>query len=181
VLVPPLRSYPATLFNAVPSLLLFLLCRDPTVIVLAPGGLSAAGILGQVSGALELVGQIQEGVTEDPDFIVLAVGSSCTLVDLIVGVTLSRALGLQVFRKPGFHLVGVPMDHALGFLERQFGFFKSWVQIVACTPSYTLRQKYVIHTHAHTCTQRVDTHCIHTNAHAHTHTHTHTHTHSLLH
>jgi 1-aminocyclopropane-1-carboxylate deaminase/D-cysteine desulfhydrase-like pyridoxal-dependent ACC family enzyme len=109
--------------------------RDPTAIVLAPGGISAAGIIGQISGALELAGQIQDGVTEDLDCLVLPVGSSCTLAGLIIGVALSRALGLRAFRKPAFRVVAVPIHPALGYLERRFGFFKSHVS----TLSYAIR------------------------------------------
>ena len=43
----------------------------------------------------------------DVDAIVLAVGSSCTLSGLVIGVALARALGLRAFQSPTFKIIGV--------------------------------------------------------------------------
>ena len=51
----------------------------------------------------------------DVDAIVLAVGSSCTLSGLVIGVALARALGLRAFQSPTFKIIGVsgsPRDGA---------------------------------------------------------------------
>ena len=52
-------------------------------VVLPPGGNSPLGVLGQISGALELAEQIARGEMPDPDAIYLPVGSSCTISGLI--------------------------------------------------------------------------------------------------
>lgn len=89
------------------------------------GGNNPAGVLGQAGGALELAEQIQAGDTPDCDGIYLAVGSSCTISGLILGVALSRRAGLQAFQKPGFTLRPVLIQDSLAFLHRAGGLYKS--------------------------------------------------------
>mmetsp|Transcript_28673 Transcript_28673/g.77178 ORF Transcript_28673/g.77178 Transcript_28673/m.77178 type:complete len:309 (-) Transcript_28673:791-1717(-) len=71
------------------------------------GGNAPSGVLGHVSATLELAEQIDLGDAEAVDGIYLAVGSSCTISGLAVGVALSRHLGLTAFDSPGFTLNGV--------------------------------------------------------------------------
>ena len=71
------------------------------------GGNAPSGVLGHVSAALELAEQIDRGEAEAVDGIYLAVGSSCTISGLAIGIALSRHLGLTAFDSPGFTLNGV--------------------------------------------------------------------------
>ncbi|CAE8641353.1 unnamed protein product, partial [Polarella glacialis] len=65
--------------------------------VFMPGGNNPLGILGQVGAALELAEQITRGELPDPDGIVVAMGSACTVTGLILGVALARHLGMEAF------------------------------------------------------------------------------------
>ncbi len=84
-----------------------------------------SGVLGQVSGALELAEQIQAGEIPDCDGIYVAVGSSCTISGLVLGVALARKLGLGAFRKEGFRLHLVPIHHVFALLSRTTGLYTS--------------------------------------------------------
>ena len=84
-----------------------------------------SGVLGQVSGALELAEQIQAGEIPDCDGIYVAVGSSCTISGLVLGVALARKLGLRAFRKEGFRLHLVPIHHVFALLSRTTGLYTS--------------------------------------------------------
>ena len=87
-------------------------------IILPPGGNNAAGVLGNASAALELAEQIEKGECEDPDLIILPVGSSCTISGIALGVALARHVGLKAFQKPGFRIRGVAIHHSLAKLRR---------------------------------------------------------------
>ena len=65
--------------------------------LLTMGGNSPSGCMGQVSAMLELAEQIHEGKATDPDRVYVAIGSSCTVSGLIIGVALARHLGLNAF------------------------------------------------------------------------------------
>ena len=95
--------------------------------VLPLGGNSPSGVLGQVSGALELAEQIEAGDAPDPDGIYLAVGSSCTISGLIIGIALARKVGLNAFSRPGFALRLVLIHDTLALLNRVAGLYKSSV------------------------------------------------------
>jgi hypothetical protein len=88
------------------------------------GGNNPAGVLGQAGGALELAEQIEAGEIPDCDGIYLAVGSSCTISGLIIGVALARKLGLKAFSKPGFTLHPVLIHDILALLNRGVGLYK---------------------------------------------------------
>ena len=91
-------------------------------------------------GALELAEQIAAGESPDPDRIYLAVGSSCTISGLVVGVALSRHLGLRAYSSPGFRIVGVPIHHALAALQRASGFSTAaWAASVPLTVQHSVR------------------------------------------
>jgi len=91
-------------------------------VVLPMGGNNISGVLGQMSGALELAEQIEAGEAPDPDSIYLAVGSSCTISGLVLGVALSRALGRRAFTSRRFRIVGVIIHHAVAAAQRRLGF-----------------------------------------------------------
>jgi len=93
--------------------------------VLPLGGNNPVGVLGQVSGALELAEQIEDGEVPDVEGIYVAVGSSCTVSGLIVGVALSRHLGLAAFSSPSFAIRLVPIHDVFSLLNRATGLNKS--------------------------------------------------------
>lgn len=93
--------------------------------VLPLGGNNPSGVLGQVGGILELAEQIEAGDIPDCDGIYVPVGSACTISGLIMGVALSRKLGLKAFRQPEFALHPVSIHHAFAFLNRVTGLYKS--------------------------------------------------------
>ena len=64
--------------------------REPAVI--PPGGSTPVGATGFVNAAMELKAQIDEGLLPEPDYIYAALGSTGTVVGLLVGL---RALGLK--------------------------------------------------------------------------------------
>jgi len=87
-------------------------------IIIPTGGNNAAGVLGQVSATLELAEQIANGECEDVDTIVLAVGSSCTISGIIIGVALAQHLGIRAFQKPNFKIKGIAIHQALAAARR---------------------------------------------------------------
>jgi len=94
-------------------------------IILPLGGNNPIGVLGQSSGALELGEQIEAGELPDCDGIYVAVGSSCTISGLIIGVALARNAGIKAFGRPGFALHLVPVHHATSMLNRVANLYKS--------------------------------------------------------
>eukprot|EP00943_MAST-04B_sp_MAST-4B-sp1_P007537 g7537.t1 len=98
---------------------------------LPPGGNNPAGVLGQVGGLLELAEQIQNNEVPDPDGIFLAMGSSCTISGIIIGVALCKHLQLNVFQVKSFKIHGVPIHDGMANANRTMNFFKaSWSQYV---------------------------------------------------
>jgi hypothetical protein len=89
--------------------------------VFPPGGHNVAGVLGQIGACLELAEQIDRGETPDPAAIYLPYGSGCTTTGLVIGVALSRHLGLRAFRAPEFKIVSVVVHHAFAALHRMVG------------------------------------------------------------
>lgn len=85
--------------------------------VFAPGGHNVTGVLGQIGACLELAEQIERGDASDPTAIFLPYGSGCTTTGLVIGVALSRRLGLRAFRQPGFKIVACIVHHAFAFLH----------------------------------------------------------------
>ena len=81
-------------------------------------------MIGQISACLELAEQIERG-EYDPPAIYLAVGSSCTISGLIIGVALARRLNMKAFRSPRFRIHGIPIHHALGMTLFVFFFLKT--------------------------------------------------------
>jgi len=93
--------------------------------VLPPGGNNAVGVLGQLTGAMELAQQIENGEVPDPDAIVVALGSMCTVTGLVLGVALARELGIPAFRRPGFRIHAQLVHPALMMGLRLFRFHTS--------------------------------------------------------
>ncbi|KAJ1456500.1 hypothetical protein M885DRAFT_587109 [Pelagophyceae sp. CCMP2097] len=109
-------------------------------VVLPLGGNSPSGVLGQVGGALELAEQISKGEADDPDGIYVAVGSSCTVSGLIVGVALARHLGLRAFQSPKFKIHGVLVHPLFAAAQRTCGLHTApWASFVPLTVSHTVR------------------------------------------
>ena len=109
-------------------------------VVIPPGGNAPIGVLGQISGALELAEQIANGEMPDPDCIYLPVGSSCTISGLILGVALARRLNIgSAFSKKNFQICGVIIHHALAAGQRNVGLqTASWAKNVPFTLQHTL-------------------------------------------
>jgi hypothetical protein len=104
------------------ALLGALFSSDPNgPIALPMGGNNPAGVLGQIGGALELAEQIARGEIPDVDGLYVAVGSSCTVSGLIMGVALARQRGLKAFRKDGFRIHACHIHHAFAALHRATG------------------------------------------------------------
>jgi 1-aminocyclopropane-1-carboxylate deaminase/D-cysteine desulfhydrase-like pyridoxal-dependent ACC family enzyme len=108
--------------------------------ILTLGGNNPAGVIGQISGALELAEQVQQGQLggggerRRVDGIYVAVGSSCTITGLILGVAIARRLGLDAFgngytsnntsnNKDDFRLHMVPIEDTLAMLHRWTGLY----------------------------------------------------------
>ena len=108
------------------------------------GGNSVPGLLGQASGALELAEQIAAGEAPDPDAIYVAIGSSCTITGLIVGICLARTLPAfkgRAFTNKALKIIGVPIHHGPAGMHRSFGFFKSSPSsALAVTPMHGIPQ-----------------------------------------
>ena len=63
------------------------------------------------------------------------VGSSCTISGLVVGVALSRRLGLAAFRSDSFTIVGVIVHHLFAAAERGVGLHTApWARAVPERP-----------------------------------------------
>ena len=93
------------------------------------GGNCPSGVLGQVSGVLELAEQIMAGESSDPSRIYVPIGSGCTISGLIVGTVLVRHLGLNTstgtaccLSDPDFRIVGCNVQHQISFLDRALNF-----------------------------------------------------------
>jgi hypothetical protein len=113
--------------------------REGLATPLPLGGNSVAGVLGQVSGALELAEQIQRGTAPDPTAIYLPVGSSCTISGLVLGVALSRHLKLSAFRQSGLEIVGVPVHQLIAKAQRLTGLQAAkWAQAVPLTARHSV-------------------------------------------
>ena len=89
------------------------------------GGNNPSGVLGQLSGALELAEQVQQGLLPKVEGIYLAVGSSCTITGLILGIALARKVGLGDAFGPGFKLHLVPIEDTLAMLHRWTGLYNT--------------------------------------------------------
>jgi D-cysteine desulfhydrase len=81
--------------------------RRPGEVVMPPGGATPVGTFGALSAALELAGQIRDGVAPAPRRIVVAVGSTCTTAGLLAGTEVAAALGLWPGELPIIHAVRV--------------------------------------------------------------------------
>ena len=101
------------------------------------GGNNPAGALGHASAALELAAQIEAGEADGTDAIYLAVGSSCTISGLIVGVALSRRLGQEAFRSPNFRIHGVIIHHIFAAAQRHLHMHQrlTFLPLTIATPS----------------------------------------------
>ena len=83
----------------------------------APGGSSAAGVLGFVDAGLELAMQVERKEMPFPKAIYLPVGSCGTLAGLMLGLRLAglktRVVGVQVAvpEFPGYRVHGLEIDH----------------------------------------------------------------------
>jgi len=103
------------------------------------GGNSPSGVLGHVSAALELAEQIAEGDAAAVDAIYLAVGSSCTISGLVVGVVLSRHLGLAAYQNPSFKIHGVLVHPLFALAQRTINLHSS-APFLPLTISHTVRE-----------------------------------------
>ena len=105
------------------------------------GGNNPSGVLGQISGALELAEQVvQQGLLPKVDGIYLAVGSSCTITGLILGVALARQVGLGDAFGPDFKLHLVPIEDTLALLHRWTGLYNtaSFARFVPITVRHSI-------------------------------------------
>ena len=98
---------------------------DENSVILPPGGNNPSGVFGQMSGILELSEQIQKGEMPDPDGIFLALGSSCTVTGIILGIALTRVLNLPVFKQKDFKVHGMPIHHQIAALSRGTSMYHS--------------------------------------------------------
>lgn len=98
---------------------------SPACAVMPPGGNNVLGVLGQLSGCLELARQIDAGETPDPQSIYLAVGSSCTTTGLVMGVALARRLNLKAFQHKDFTIKGCLVHHGMATMQRNFGLLQA--------------------------------------------------------
>jgi 1-aminocyclopropane-1-carboxylate deaminase/D-cysteine desulfhydrase-like pyridoxal-dependent ACC family enzyme len=81
-----------------------------------PGGNCPSGVLGQVSGVLELAEQICSGESPDPSRIYVPVGSGCTISGLILGTVLVRHLGMSALSD--LRIVGCNVHEGVAKLDR---------------------------------------------------------------
>jgi len=95
--------------------------KQEDFIPMMPGGNCPSGVLGQVSGLLELAEQIEAGECPDPVRIYVPVGSSCTISGLIVGTVLARHLGLNALSSQDFTIVGCNVHDGLALADRMMG------------------------------------------------------------
>ncbi|CAK9085787.1 L-cysteate sulfo-lyase, partial [Durusdinium trenchii] len=85
------------------------------VVLMMPGANNNVGCLGQVGGALELCEQVDQGEVAAPKHIFLPVGSSCTITGLLVGIAMSRKLGMKGL-SGDIKVHGVIIHHAFALL-----------------------------------------------------------------
>ncbi|KAJ3227115.1 hypothetical protein HK099_003334 [Clydaea vesicula] len=101
------------------------------------GGNNITGVLGQIGAAIELGEQIERGEVPDVDAIYLAVGSSCTVTGIILGICFCKALGMNAFNSPRLKVVGILIHHSFAKLHQVTGFYKSeFSRFVHLTPRY---------------------------------------------
>jgi len=114
------------------------------------GGNSPAGVLGQISGILELAEQIEKGESIDPQRIYVPVGSGCTISGLIIGVVLVRHLkgGEGVLGSKDFRIVGCNVQEQMAFMDRMVGFHLH--------PFFSFMPLTVVHTVKVTCRALVE-------------------------
>jgi len=87
------------------------------------GGNCPAGVLGQISGILELAEQIDAGESVDPQRIYVPVGSGCTIAGLIIGTVLVRHFGLSnALNHAEFKIVGCNVHEMFAQLDRVVNF-----------------------------------------------------------
>ena len=98
---------------------------DIRSVILPPGGNNPSGVFGQMSGILELSEQIQRNEMPDPDGIFLAIGSSCTITGIVLGIALTRFLKLPVFQQEHFKVHGMPIHHTIAAISRATGLYHS--------------------------------------------------------
>mmetsp|Transcript_7317 Transcript_7317/g.11132 ORF Transcript_7317/g.11132 Transcript_7317/m.11132 type:complete len:536 (+) Transcript_7317:151-1758(+) len=97
--------------------------RQSKYIPMMMGGNCTAGVLGQVSGMLELAEQIrEEKCPSDIERIYVPVGSSCTISGLIVGAVLVRECFPDTTFPDKFKIVGCNVHPHLALLDRWIGF-----------------------------------------------------------
>ncbi|OQR97205.1 glycoside hydrolase [Thraustotheca clavata] len=120
---------------------LFQAVRYGTNKVFFMGGNNCLGVLGQMGAILELAEQIENGISPDIDELYLPIGSACTLTGLILGICLSRHLGIKAFMKPSFKIVAIPIHPASAGVERKFKFYTSafW-KLIPLTPRFGFRK-----------------------------------------
>ncbi|CAK4549981.1 unnamed protein product, partial [Aphanomyces euteiches] len=83
------------------------------------GGNNMLGVLGQIGGILELAEQIEAGELPDVDRLYVAVGSTCTLAGLVLGVCLARHLGLKAHgRKNAWFLFSLSISRYIPLFPR---------------------------------------------------------------
>jgi 1-aminocyclopropane-1-carboxylate deaminase/D-cysteine desulfhydrase-like pyridoxal-dependent ACC family enzyme len=105
-------------------------------LIFGPGGNSLGGALGQMCSMLELAEQIEKKEVVDINCIYLPMGSACTTTGLILGVCLSRKLGLKAFPKD-FKIVSVCVHDGMAKIHNKYGFLKSrFSQYVSLTPLF---------------------------------------------
>ena len=131
--LPNLGSY-ATSMGAAASLV----ARLRSGVVVTLGGNAPSGVLGHASAAIELAEQIEKGDADAIDDIYLAVGSSCTISGLVVGIALSRHLGLSAYDSPTFALHGVIIHHLFAGLERRLPMHRRFT-VMPLTIGHTVR------------------------------------------
>eukprot|EP00510_Aplanochytrium_minuta_P005638 CAMPEP_0184006254 /NCGR_PEP_ID=MMETSP0954-20121128/567_1 /TAXON_ID=627963 /ORGANISM="Aplanochytrium sp, Strain PBS07" /LENGTH=425 /DNA_ID=CAMNT_0026284735 /DNA_START=101 /DNA_END=1378 /DNA_ORIENTATION=- len=76
------------------------------------------------TGPLEVAEQIMIGDMPDPDSIYVAMGSSCTVSGLIMGLALVKYLNLNAFRSKDFKIHGLPIHHGFVGLQKKIGLFR---------------------------------------------------------
>jgi len=92
--------------------------------VILPGGSEVWGTLGYVDAALELAGQVREGLLPEPEFIFVTYGSGSTAAGLIVGTQLaglsSRVVAVRVVDKIACNrqILGYHVNRAIKFINR---------------------------------------------------------------
>ena len=128
----------ATKFKVLKTLIKSLFINDGSV-VLPPGGNNPCGVFGQMGGILELVEQIQRDEVPDPDGIFLAIGSSCTITGIIMGIALVRTLNIPVLNKEKFQINGIIIHHGIAAANRMTGLYhKNWSRHIPLTIRHSI-------------------------------------------